>query len=965
MNSPLEFAQELETSRPLLSLDGDWAFSYDPRDMGEKEGWFSPDARFSETCLVPGCDQAAPHSSSGITEPEFRKAIPGHFMSELKYPCAAPAWHQKRFSLPADWHDREIRLHFGGINPAADIWLNGVKLGRTLSSRTPVCCSISDLARFGGENVVTVKTFWPSCPRLDGLFEMMYAFSGLYRSVRVEAAPRLHVREVQIVGQIHPPAATINVWSAGIPSGPSGIRIRCDISDMTGKILFSQEMPFSTRQSDSEPQSLSVAMPAARLWEPEAPTLYHAAVTLLQTGTAIDQATIRFGLREIRCEGLRVILNDRAIFLRGGCDDQPYPETISPPTSKAFYIERLKKSLKYGFNYTKSCMEIFVPEYLDAADEVGLLVCQEMPFGLTGDHHNAVYRPMAPERQDLFRQELHHIVRAARNHPSVILYSMASEFYTRQLTDEAFRLFCQELPATTRSLNPTALVMDITCTMGDWTGNEKRGSRNTDIIEDYLPNQERQEPLSHPIAGRYDELNRPFIIHEYNWWSCLSDPAMKSRYDALPTKPTGIPEMEAGAARIGVTRQIPDMVACSRKLKYVLQKCGVEMARRNPKISGYHFWLVAGLSFCQEGVLNEFFEEPSDLTAEEFRMGNADTTLLLDDANRRVFERGRPMPLGIEVSHFGRERLHAPQLAWQLRNGDTILAQNRIAAAPIECGSLSPTYSLAPVVPSDDKPLRLTLHVQLTENGREMAVNRWTLWVVPQPVTGPWAARLSTDLPFLREAHPLMKPLNEQALAASATGSRPTAIVTNHLNETLLDYIEQGGRIVLLSNHTLMDYELNVEWMPGIKSTQGEPAHNNDLYRTVAYNRDSHGNMGTVIANHPVLGGMPHDGWCDLNFRHLISGAHPIVLEYFHPTHIDPIIRSIGHPSTMVDKAYLFEVRVKQGALLATSLRLVDTFDTFPESRFLLDSLLRYAAGDAFSPEAVVSRNALEKAIRK
>jgi hypothetical protein len=59
---------------------------------------------------------------------------------------------------------------------------------------------------------------------------------------------------------------------------------------------------------------------------------------------------------------------------------------------------------------------------------------------------------------------------------------------------------------------------------------------------------------------------------------------------------------------------------------------------------------------------------------------------------------------------------------------------------------------------------------------------------------------------------------------------------------------------------------------------------------------------------------------------------------------------------TMVDKAYLFEIGVGRGALLATSLRLATTYDSHPEARYLMECLLSYATGDSFAPKLRISQ---------
>jgi len=946
-------AQELKTSRETISLDGAWDFRYDPQDVGRRQRWFAPDARLPERTTVPGCDQAEHHPSSGMSQRDYTAfhTRPGehveYMMMDLKYPCQASAWHRKQLTIPAGWQGREVWLQAGGIMPAAEIWFNQTRLGSTLTSRSPIRSNLTGLARFGRTNNLVIRTYWPEGPRLDGLFNYVSAFSGIYRSVKIEAVPPLSVQEIHVVGRIDPPSATVHFTVAGAWARNGALRARCRINELNGERTWSAELKLPSGPRAAGSYSVTIDMPRARLWSPHSPDLHEVAVTLLDGGQLIDTAKERFGLRQILCRGLRILLNGKPVFLRGGCDDQCYPETICPPASKDFYRKRLRRAKKYGFNYTKSCMEIFVPEFLDAADEVGMMVCQEMPTGLTGKYRSAIRQTMPEEYQQLYRRQLENIIRSDRNHPSVVLYSMISEQGINSA--KTFELFCRELPALSKQLNPTALVIDVTHTGGSWTGDTPYGPRRTDLIEQTAGNQARQEPLSHPIEGRYHELDRPFILHEYNWWTSLPELSLKARYDTLPGRLNGVPEMEASAAASGLSDRLPGFVANSRKLKRLLQKSGLELARRNPRISGYHFWLIAGFSWCQEGVFNEFYEEPWDISAEEFRTFNDDTVLLLDDGNRRSFECGRPAPLGIEISHFGPEPLKAPRLTWKLLEGEAVVADGSAKLAALPCGIVTAARKMKLTMPPGPDPARLDLRAALADSGRPVCHNHWTIWAVPAPKGGTWSARIATDLPCLAKAYPQM-----QALDKSGLPSLPV-VATSHVGRALIDYLDQGGRVVLLSDGVLKDYRRGVEYRPGEKVSQRFHVHNN-LFRSVPYGQGNHGNMGTVIANHPALGKLPHEGWCDVHFVQLISGVYPIVLGVYRPQRIEPIIRSIGHRRSMVDKAYLFEVGVGRGALLATSLNFAGTYESHPEARYLLECLLRYAAGDSFAPEVSVTK---------
>ncbi len=963
---------ELKTSRKMISLDGQWDFSYDPRHVGESEKWFDPAARLPETTTVPGCDKAQYHPSSGMSLEEHEEFHQNHrnteltelgLMTDLKYPTLAPAWQRRQFQIPPDWRGEELWLHLGGVMPAADVWFNGIKIGGTVTSRCPVRCNVTGLARFERENTLAVKTYWPDGPRLDGTYEWI-GFTGLYRSVRVEAVPQFHIRSLHVVGKIHPPQATVRFILTGAAGEKDRFLASLRIRGLNDQNQYAGALKLKPGQQHPEEYSVELEMPEASLWSPDQPNLYEAEVSLSTDGRLIDTAAVRFGLREVRCEGLRVLLNGKPVYLRGGCDVSNYPETIAPPAFKDFYVKRFQQAEKYGFNYTKNACEVYTQEFLDAADEAGFLVCQEMPFGVMGEYRKRVRYTMPKEFEVLYRSELENIVRSDRNHPSVIIYSMTSEFPglgtpVQELTQNAFDFYCREMPALAKRLNPTALAIDTTGTSYDtsWSGHFPQGARNTDLIEDYPHDLRTQEPFL-PLRGNFAELDRPFLLHEYNCWTSLPEPDLKPRYQKIPGKLNGVPEMEQAAARNGMTEQLPLFVRNSRKLKYLLMKSGLEVARRNPKISGYHMFLINGYSWCQEGVFNEFYEEPKDLSAQEFRTFNNETVLLLDDGARRCFECGQLAPLGIEVSHFGKDRLAEPALSWQLVQGRTIQVQGRVKLYPIEAGALSKSYNLDVRMPSGSNPSQLDLQVTLLDGSREVSNNHWTLWAVPAPSQGEWVDRIATDFLFLKSSYPHMRSLNNASLT-----DQP-AIATGQITEAVLSYLDRGGHVLLLSDGVLKDYRPGVEYRPGEKLPSANPV-NYGLFRSPAYNRGTHGNMGTVIADHPALGKLPHEGWCDAYFFHLIAGAYPLLLGDLHPPRLEPIIRSIGHQTTMVDKAYLYEIGVGRGKLLATSLRLSATHNTCPESRYLMECLLSYVASEQFEPSVAISKEKLASMIMR
>jgi beta-galactosidase len=897
-------SQEFDTRRRRIDLNGRWAFSYDTAGKGLQDGWFKPGHPLPETILVPGCSQSRFHASAGTLRSSYDGLPELDEQVLLKHPCRQPSWYKRKVRIPAAWQGQPVWLHIGGVKPAADIWINGSHAGRTVSSRTPVRCDISSWIRFGSSNDVTIRIDW-SQDVFHGLFDILSSWSGLYRSVWVESVPPRFIADIQALPALHPRAVTVRVKLDGAmatddESWEIAITVRQSKSRCIARAKIKPRL--------GEPiTGLRLPLPDARLWSPDSPSLHTAEVSLIHRHTVVDTGVVRFGLREITTRGFRVLLNGSPIFLRGGCDDQLYPETVCPPADKAFYVTRLRKARQWGFNYTKSCVEIFTKEFLDAADEIGLLVCEEMPLLV----RDSIQR--SPDRvpsADAIRRDVEQIITSDRNHPSVVIYSMSSELSTPWLENKAwFRFFSQDLPAVARRCHPAALVIDATGTScGPDTGaqsvavDSRWGPRDTDLDGSWLQWALTCRPLAGPIPG-LASATKPFLFHEFAWITALSDPALVRRFARLPLKPLHVPDMITAARANGQGRQLPELVTASRQLKHALRKQAFELARSEPKAAGYHHWLIHDFPFCAEGVLNEFWEASPDLAASEFRSCNGDTVLVLEHGPGWSFVWGERLPLSVTISHFGAAPLLRPELRWRLRSGIRTLAHGRQGFRALPCGKLLRVRLPRIALPQGGKPARLLLEVQLSDSGRRVTSNRWPLWAFPH-VTDDWDK--ST-------AHTVMR--------------------VDRLDHAALNHLADGGRVLLINPGTAHPSAGD------LPRAEGEP-----LYRTVPYNMGTTGNMGTVIRPHPALGDFPHEGWCDFAWAPMIDGSRPFRLDVFG-CRIIPIIRSIGHMRTMQDKAYLFEISVGKGRLLAASLCMPTPSKADPAARYLLSALVRYLAG--------------------
>jgi beta-galactosidase len=152
-----------------------------------------------------------------------------------------------------------------------------------------------------------------------------------------------------------------------------------------------------------------------RLWDIDAPNLYDVVVTLLVDGAAVHRRSVRIGFREARFDVDGFFLNGRRVKLFGLNRHQIYPYTgmAMPARVQRRDAEILARDL--GCNIVRCAHYPQSAEFLDACDELGLLVWQEPPgWQYVGD---AAW-------QELVVRDVHDMIMRDRNRPSIVIWGV-------------------------------------------------------------------------------------------------------------------------------------------------------------------------------------------------------------------------------------------------------------------------------------------------------------------------------------------------------------------------------------------------------------------------------------------------------------------------------------------------------------------------------------------------------------
>lgn len=188
-----------------------------------------------------------------------------------------------------------------------------------------------------------------------------------------------------------------------------------------------------------------IDIPDVRKWSPEYPFLYDLKVELLSKHQVIDAYTLPIGIRTIKVEGDRLLLNGKPVHLKGFGRHEDFPVSgrgLNPPVIIKDYA--LMKWV--GVNSFRTTHYPYSEQMMRLADRLGFLVIDETPAVDLFFNEDGLER-----RLMLCKQFTREMIRRDKNHPSVIAWSLANEPHSAR---EAAKPFFRELYNLARSLDP-------------------------------------------------------------------------------------------------------------------------------------------------------------------------------------------------------------------------------------------------------------------------------------------------------------------------------------------------------------------------------------------------------------------------------------------------------------------------------------------------------------------------------
>jgi len=399
-------------------------------------------------------------------------------------------WYRKSFTLSNDFRDKNIVIQFDAVQKESYIWINGTLLGRQFIGYNTFEYDITQHLRFDGqENVIAVKAY------SGNNSQRWYTGAGIQGSVYLIVTDKVHipVNGIYVTPVVEVDGKYVQHDFHTKPDmdalrAKSTVNVRAKVENKTAAaaqvsvnaLIYSKDNPnVASKQSEAVTvpagqtvkidQLIDIANP--KLWSVDEPNLYWVKTEVIQDGRIVDSLDTRFGIRYIQlAPGAYtapsspantlggMYINGKYTRIYGVCEHRDIG-ALGLETYQAAIDRRIRKLKDMGVNVVRTAHNVVAPEFIEAADRLGMLIFEEafdtwensknsqgyhQFFNRAADGTTIVFQRSASSgantfinwlRPDLVPnavRDIQSMVNRDKNSPSVFLWSTGNEIYDTQ-----------------------------------------------------------------------------------------------------------------------------------------------------------------------------------------------------------------------------------------------------------------------------------------------------------------------------------------------------------------------------------------------------------------------------------------------------------------------------------------------------------------------------------------------------
>ncbi|MGA8045871.1 MAG: beta-glucuronidase [Dermatophilaceae bacterium] len=416
------------STRERKNLNGVWRFRLDHDGVGHDQQWAAGP-------LPEAAEMAVPASYNDIFADATARAFSGD------------AYYQRTVRIPRGWDGQRITLYVESATHHATVWVDGVEVAQHSGGYLPFEADLTPHVSAGQEvlvticvnNVLTFQTIPPGVVEDSPTgpkqiyWHDFYNYAGLHRTVWLAASAPTRVEDVTVRTDVDGTTGRIgyDVVVEGGECGEGGeggesVTVRTELRDEDGEVV-----------ATGTGSSGELVVEDVTLWQPGAAYLYDLQVQAVVGDEVVDSVNQTVGVRTVEVDGTRFLINGEPFYFRGFGMHEDH-DTVGKAHVDALMLRDFHLLDWIGANSFRTSHYPYSEDVMDYADRAGIVIIDETPAvglnagiggGIFGGQGYTTFSPetINDESREVHAQVIRDLIARDKNHPSVVLWSIANE----------------------------------------------------------------------------------------------------------------------------------------------------------------------------------------------------------------------------------------------------------------------------------------------------------------------------------------------------------------------------------------------------------------------------------------------------------------------------------------------------------------------------------------------------------
>lgn len=432
-NRDVALANVYEKSKYILPLNGDWKFVFadDFRDM-PVQAVASPslNQEMLNDVRVPGSWELQGYGKADCLNRgyEFAGKAPRPPFIERANPVGA---YKTRFDLPLAWFDRDIYLHLGSFGSAAEVYVNGQRVGYAENSGTPAEFRLNDYVVDGTNDLTVAVWKWNTGSWLHG--QDAWRLGGLDGDTYIFSQPKTGIWDYRIQAVLDSTEYSkgymkLDVILSNSFNDEEDVTVYYDLIDPKGQIIKYYFTETTLPANSRDTLHFLAVLPNVRRWSAEDPQLYTVVLRMKKEKRFIEYIPVQVGFRSAEIADGRFLVNGKPTLLKGVVYNRH-----DPRRGRYVDAETLRRDVELMKQYNINAVRTLYPmprQFYELCNRYGIYVVDGADLDAGGMGASPVRGGSLtndPAWQSRYLDRVERLYRADRNYPSVVMWSLGND----------------------------------------------------------------------------------------------------------------------------------------------------------------------------------------------------------------------------------------------------------------------------------------------------------------------------------------------------------------------------------------------------------------------------------------------------------------------------------------------------------------------------------------------------------